>query len=155
MQKKRGGERGENQGMDGGKGGDKRDSGKRAERRSTILVVNLSVVIQEGGTVGDKFHREHRPPLLRNQFETCTPAAARLSPPRWLDWLYPPFDWRDKSLRLTGSCRITGTGDIYASSPTDRGITRNKEIANLLRAHPSFSFPVRDSRPTPSPSSLL
>lgn len=23
-------------------------------------------------------------------------------------------------------------------SPTDRGITRNKEIANLLRAHPSF-----------------
>lgn len=155
VQKKRGGERGENQGMDGGKGGDKRDSGKRAERRSTILVVNLSVVIQEGGTVGDKFHREHRPPLLRNQFETCTPAAARLSPPRWLDWLYPPFDWRDKSLRLTGSRRITGTGDIYASSPTDRGITRNKEIANLLRAHPSFSFPVRDSRPTPSPSSLL
>lgn len=76
-------------------------------------------------------------------------------PPRWLGWLYPPFDWRDKSLRLTGSRRITGTGDIYASSPTDRGITRNKEIANLLRAHPSFSFPVRDSRPTPSPSSLL
>lgn len=142
-------------GWTGERGGDKRDSGKRAERRSTILVVNLSVVIQEGGTVGDKFHREHRPPLLRNQFETCTPAAARLSPPRWLDWLYPPFDWRDKSLRLTGSRRITGTGDIYASSPTDRGITRNKEIANLLRAHPSFSFPVRDSRPTPSPSSLL
>lgn len=55
-------------------------------------------------------------------------------------------------MRLTGSRRITGTGDIYASSPTDRGITRNKEIANLLRAHPSFSFPVRDSRPTPSPS---
>lgn len=42
------------------------------------------------------------------------------SPPRWLGSLlppsplYPPFDWRDKSLRLTGSRRITGTGDIYA-----------------------------------------
>lgn len=108
----------------------RRGEGRQAEREQnrgsiTILVVNLSVVIQEGGTVGDKFHREHRPPLLRNQFETCTPAAPFLpslppSPPRWLGSLlppsplYPPFDWRDKSLRLTGSRRITGTGDIYA-----------------------------------------
>lgn len=113
-------------------GTDEEGEGRQAEREQnrgsiTILVVNLSVVIQEGGTVGDKFHREHRPPLLRNQFETCTPAAPFLpslppprSPPRWLGSLlppsplYPPFDWRDKSLRLTGSRRITGTGDIYA-----------------------------------------
>lgn len=56
---------------------------------------------------------------------------------------------RRKSLRLTGSHRITGTRDIYTSDPShshphsltpfrccthpsDRGITRNKEIANLL-----------------------
>lgn len=40
---------------------------------------------------------------------------------------------RRKSLRLTGSHGITGTRDIYASAPTDRSITRNKEIANLLQ----------------------
>ncbi|KZC07096.1 hypothetical protein WN55_08478 [Dufourea novaeangliae] len=58
----------------------------------------------------------------------------------------PPFDWR-KSLRLTGSHGITGTRDIYASSPADRGITRNKEIANLLRPTPTSSFPVRGLPP--------
>lgn len=40
---------------------------------------------------------------------------------------------RRKSLRLTGSHGITGTRDIYASASTDRSITRNKEIANLLQ----------------------
>ncbi|KYN04203.1 hypothetical protein ALC62_04968 [Cyphomyrmex costatus] len=50
-----------------------------------------------------------------------------------------------KSLRLTGSHGITGTRDIYASAPTDRSITRNKEIANLLQ-EPST---------TPSDSSTL
>lgn len=47
--------------------------------------------------------------------------------------------WR-KSLWLTGSHGITGSADIYTSArrpptpldPTNRGITRNKEIANLL-----------------------
>lgn len=52
---------------------------------------------------------------------------------------------RRKSLRLTGSHGITGTRDIYASAPTDRSITRNKEIANLLQ-EPST---------TPSDSSTL
>lgn len=52
---------------------------------------------------------------------------------------------RRKSLRLTGSHGITGTRDIYASASTDRSITRNKEIANLLQ-EPSA---------TPSGSSTL
>ena len=52
-----------------------------------------------------------------------------------------------KSLRLTGSHGITGTRDIYASAPTDRSITRNKEIANLLQ-EPSTT-------PAPSDSSTL
>jgi len=52
-----------------------------------------------------------------------------------------------KSLRLTGSHGITGTWDIYASAPTDRSITRNKEIANLLQE--------LSTTPAPSDSSTL
>jgi len=63
---------------------------------------------------------------------------------------------RRKSLRLTGSHGITGTRDIYASAPTDRSITRNKEIANLLQdlsTTPS-DFPLR-CRHTPVHPDLL
>lgn len=63
----------------------------------------------------------------------------------------PPFDWR-KSLRLTGSHGITGTRDIYASSPGDRGITRNKEIANLLR--PTLRLPFLSAAPATSQNPL-
>ena len=73
----------------------------------------------------------------------------------WWNWLEPQLATprQRKSLRLTGSHGITGTQDIYTSvslsllftpvhllthpfrpctHPTDRSITRNKEIANLL-----------------------
>lgn len=74
---------------------------------------------------------------------------------------------RRKSLRLTGSHGITGTRDIYASAPTDRSITRNKEIANLLqeedplpslRLHRVAGFmypPGRPPRPPPLSSSSI
>lgn len=57
--------------------------------------------------------------------------------------LFPPVSTatRHKSLRLTGSHGITGTRDIYASAPTDRSITRNKEIANLLQEPPPPTNP--------------
>lgn len=66
-----------------------------------------------------------------------------------------PAATRRKSLRLTGSHGITGTRDIYASAPTDRSITRNKEIANLLQeenpAPPTRSFSFSDSSALPAP----
>lgn len=94
-----------------GKGGGEEETSATAEREQkggvvvVVLLVNLSVVIQEGGTVGDKFHREHRPPLLRNQFETCTPAAAPVSPPGhrlagWAGCFHPPPPV--STLRLAG-----------------------------------------------------
>lgn len=60
---------------------------------------------------------------------------------------------RRKSLRLTGSHGITGTRDIYASVSTDRSITRNKEIVNLLQEpstapSSSSSFPVVGTLPS-------
>lgn len=67
-----------------------------------------------------------------------------------------PAATRRKSLRLTGSHGITGTRDIYASAPTDRSITRNKEIANLLQEEnplpsPTRSFSFSDSSALPAP----
>lgn len=61
-----------------------------------------------------------------------------------------PAATRRKSLRLTGSHGITGTRDIYASAPTDRSITRNKEIANLLQEeNPRPPLPAPSRSPTP------
>lgn len=61
---------------------------------------------------------------------------------------------RRKSLRLTGSHGITGTRDIYASASTDRSITRNKEIANLLQES-STVLRFLGTLPTPPSPDLL
>jgi len=84
----------------------------------------------------------------------CLDAAAAL-----LSFAHPLTSaaTRRKSLRLTGSHGITGTRDIYASAPTDRSITRNKEIANLLQQPPPTTprAPLRCRRPPIPQSSFL
>lgn len=85
----------------------------------------------------------------RGEWLARWPATERFCPlvPLSLSLSHPSSSvaTRRKSLRLTGSHGITGTRDIYASASTDRSITRNKEIANLLQ-EPSA---------TPSGSSTL
>lgn len=120
-----------------------REEAAACQKERSLL--NLSVVIPEGGTeAGDKFHRERRP-LSRTSTRNVSADAGRgigrvngwlvgrgdraIHPPSFthqpLFSVLPPFTLasssrpsrpRRKSLRLTGSHGITGTRDIYASA---------------------------------------
>ena len=157
----------ETRGWKGGRG--RRDSRKRAERREDL--VNLSVVIR-----GRNRRRGQIPsrasPSFANQLETYTPAdlpsffrAGDGWLVRWLAACFvttpPPSYPRSYPSTGVSHCgwpEVAGSpepGIFMRAHPADRGITRNKEIANLLRAHPFVFLPCTRLLPPPTSSLIL